>query len=79
MHGAARGQNITRKKNKITNMANEQKPSENHCVVVVGVDFFLVKFYFIFVRLVFVFRRLTIELDNLKNGLIKDEKHYQII
>lgn len=40
---------------------------------------FFVKFYFIFVRLVFVFRRLTIELDNLKNGLIKDEKHYQII
>lgn len=77
MHGAARGQNITRKKYKITNMANEQKPSENHCVVV-GV-FFFVKFYFIFVRLVFVFRRLTIELDNLKNGLIKDEKHYQII
>lgn len=30
-------------------------------------------------KLLFAFRRLTIKLANLKNGLIKDEKHYQII
>lgn len=52
------------------------KKNENYfeCAV-----FFSCNIYFVGLQLLSAFRRLTIKLANLKNGLIKDEKHYQII